>query len=212
MPGDRVVHVVDDDEAVRRSLAFLLEAEELSVHEYESASHFIEAVPDEVPGCIITDARMPDIDGIALLRRLRARGQSVPVILMTGNADIPLAIWAMKEGAVDFIEKPFEDERILTAVREAMKGIEHRNQRNARVSEARARISELSEREREIMDGLVAGKPNKVIAGDLDISPRTVEIHRSRVMSKVGVRSLPELVRLALLAAENIEEALLSGP
>jgi len=212
MAADRVVHVVDDDEAVRRSLAFLLRSEEFSVHEYESASQLLEGVEDGIPGCIVTDARMPDIDGLEFLRRLKVRGQSVPVILMTGNADLPMAIWAMKAGAVDFIEKPFDDERILGAVQEAMRGLEQRKHRNARVSDARTRIAELSEREREIMDGLVAGKPNKVIAGDLDISPRTVEIHRARVMAKVGVRSLPELVRLALLAAENPEEALLSGP
>jgi len=211
MPADRVVHVVDDDEAVRRSLAFLLNAEEFSVREYESASQLLEDIPDGIPGCIITDARMPDIDGLEFLRRLKARGQSVPVILMTGNADLPMAIWAMKAGAVDFLEKPFDDDRILSAVNEAMRGLEQRNLRNARVADARDRIAELSEREREIMDGLVAGKPNKVIAGDLDISPRTVEIHRARVLAKVGVRSLPELVRLALLAAENPEEALL-GP
>jgi len=211
MSGDRVVHVVDDDEAVRRSLAFLLMAEDFNVREYESAAELLDGVPDGIPGCIITDARMPDIDGIEFLRRLKARGQSVPVILITGNADLPMAIWAMKEGAVDFIEKPFQDDVILAAVRDAMQGLEQRNLRNARISDARARVSELTDRERQIMDGLVAGKANKVIAGDLGISTRTVEIHRAHVMTKLGIRSLPELVRLALLAAEDPERALLNS-
>jgi len=211
MSGNRVVHVVDDDEAVRRSLAFLLMSEDFNVREYESAAELLDGVPDVIPGCIITDARMPGIDGIEFLRRLKARGQSVPVILITGNADLPMAIWAMKAGAVDFIEKPFHDDVILAAVREAMRGVEQRNQRNARIAEARARVAELTERERQIMDGLVAGKANKVIAGDLGISTRTVEIHRAHVMTKLGIRSLPELVRLALLAAEDPEQALLNS-
>jgi two-component system response regulator FixJ len=199
MPNEQVVHVVDDDLAVRQSLSFLLASDGLPVRLHESASAFLEVVKDGATGCIVTDVRMPGIDGIAFLRHLKTRGFSLPVIVMTGHADVPMAVEAMKEGAVDFIEKPFDDDMFLAAVRSALRLQEQHAQRDAQVSEVQARLQGLSERERQVLEGLVAGKANKVIAYDLGISPRTVEIYRANVMTKMQAGSLSELVRMALV-------------
>jgi two-component system response regulator FixJ len=199
MPSDAVVHVVDDDVAVRKSLAFLLASDGLAVRLHESASAFLDEVKDIEAGCIVTDVRMPGIDGMEFLRRLKARGSTLPVIVMTGHADVPMAVEAMKEGAVDFIEKPFGDEVFLTAVRSALLRQDRNVHQTPELLQAQARLDSLSERERQVLDGLVAGKANKVIAFDLGISPRTVEIYRANVMSKMQARSLSELVRMALL-------------
>ncbi len=158
---------------------------------------------DAAAGCIVTDVRMPGIDGIELLRRLKARGSSLPVIVMTGHADVPLAVEAMKEGAVDFIEKPFDDELLLAAVRSALAKHQHSAHQEAQASEVHARKQMLSEREHQVLEGLVAGKANKVIAYDLGISPRTVEIYRANVMAKMQAKSLSELVRMALVAGAS---------
>jgi two-component system response regulator FixJ len=199
MPNETLVHVVDDDLAVRQSLSFLLASEGLPVRLHESASAFLDTV--ETPsGCIVTDVRMPGMDGIEFLRRLREHGFAVPVIVMTGHADVPMAVEAMKEGAVDFIEKPFDDDLFLAAVKAALSVREQHAERDAQVSEVQARVEGLSERERQVLEGLVAGKANKVIAFDLGISPRTVEIYRANVMTKMQAGSLSELVRLALQA------------
>lgn len=199
MANEAVVHVVDDDLAVRQSLAFLLASDGLPVRLHESASAFLDAVTEVPAGCIVTDVRMPGIDGIEFLRRLRQRGFTAPVIVMTGHADIPMAVAAMKEGAIDFVEKPFDDDLFLAAVRLALSRQAQHTQQNAQTSEIRARIEALSEREAQVLGGLVAGKANKVIAYDLGISPRTVEIYRANVMAKMQAKSLSELVRLALL-------------
>jgi len=199
MPNEQVVHVVDDDVAVRQSLSFLLASDGLPVRLYESASAFLETVKDTAGGCIVTDVRMPGIDGIELLRHLKARGFHLPVIVMTGHADVPMAVEAMKEGAVDFIEKPFDDDMFLAAVRSALKVREEHAERDAQANEFQARLQGLSERERQVLEGLVAGKANKVIAYDLGISPRTVEIYRANVMTKMQAGSLSELVRMALV-------------
>jgi two-component system response regulator FixJ len=199
MPSDVAVHVVDDDVAVRKSLAFLLASEGLPVRLHESASAFLEEVLSAEAGCIVTDVRMPGIDGIELIRRLKERGITLPVIVITGHADVPMAVEAMKEGAIDFLEKPFGDEVFLTTVREALSRHEKSSHQDAQVAQIQARFEALSERERQVLDGLVAGKANKVIAYDLGISPRTVEIYRANVMAKMQARSLSELVRLALL-------------
>jgi two-component system response regulator FixJ len=199
MPNERVVHVVDDDLAVRQSLSFLLASDGLPVRLHESALAFLDAMTDTSTGCIVTDVRMPGIDGIELLRRLKARGFSLPVIVMTGHADVPMAVEAMKEGAVDFIEKPFDDDMFLAAVRSALRLQEQHAQRDAQITEVQARLQGLSERERQVLEGLVAGKANKVIAYDLGISPRTVEIYRANVMTKMQAGSLSELVRMALV-------------
>ncbi|MFE1600960.1 response regulator FixJ [Methylobacterium sp. ID0610] len=202
MSGDAVVHVVDDDLAVRQSLAFLLAADGLPVRLHESASAFLDAAA-EVTGCIVTDVRMPGIDGIELLRRLRQRGNPPPVIVMTGHADVPLAVAAMKEGAVDFIEKPFDDEVFLAAVRAALECSRRSAGQDEAAAAIRRRIASLSDRERQVLDELVAGKANKVIGQDLGISHRTVEIYRANVMSKMQAGSLSELVRMALTAGQE---------
>ena len=199
MPNEGVVHVVDDDLAVRQSLSFLLASDGLPVRLHESALAFLDAMTDTSTGCIVTDVRMPGIDGIELLRRLKARGFSLPVIVMTGHADVPMAVEAMKEGAVDFIEKPFDDDMFLAAVRSALRLQEQHAQRDAQITEVQSRLQGLSERERQVLEGLVAGKANKVIAYDLGISPRTVEIYRANVMTKMQAGSLSELVRMALV-------------
>ncbi len=200
MPSEAVVHVVDDDVAVRQSLSFLLASDGLPVRLHESASAFLDSVPGPPAGCIVTDVRMPGIDGIEFLRRLKARGFAVPVIVMTGHADVALAVQAMKEGAVDFVEKPFDDDLFLAAIRSALAKQAHSAEQNAQTSEIKARIEALSEREAQVLVGLFAGKANKVIANDLGISPRTVEIYRANVMTKMQARSLSALVRMALLA------------
>ncbi len=199
MPSDVAVHVVDDDVAVRKSLAFLLASEGLPVRLHESASAFLEEVLSAEAGCIVTDVRMPGIDGIELIRRLKERGITLPVIVITGHADVPMAVEAMKEGAIDFLEKPFGDEVFLATVREALSRYEKSSHQDAQVTKIQSRFEALSERERQVLDGLVAGKANKVIAYDLGISPRTVEIYRANVMAKMQAESLSELVRLALL-------------
>ena len=198
MPSEAIVHVVDDDLAVRQSLSFLLASEGLPVRLHESALAFLDAVTAP-SGCILTDVRMPGMDGIEFLRRLRERGFAVPVIVMTGHADVPMAVEAMRQGAVDFIEKPFDDDMLLASVHSALKLQEQQTERDGQLTDAQARLEGLSERERQVLKGLVAGKANKVIAYDLGISPRTVEIYRANVMTKMQAGSLSELVRLALL-------------
>jgi two-component system response regulator FixJ len=199
MSTDALVHIVDDDLAVRQSLAFLLATDGLAVRVHDSAAAFLAAEADRV-GCVVTDVRMPDIDGVELLHRLRQRGAMPPVIVMTGHADVALAVEAMKAGAVDFIEKPFDDELLLSSIRSALAQSDRTMKRESESNAVRARLAELSERERQVLEGLVAGKANKVIGLDLGISPRTVEIYRANVMSKLQAGSLSELVRMALVA------------
>ena len=199
MPSEPVVHVVDDDVEVRQSLSFLLATAGLAVRVYESATAFLDVVKERPSGCILTDVRMPGTDGIEFLRRLKARGFSLPVVVMTGHADVPMSVEAMKEGAVDFIEKPFDDDLLIGMIQSALEAHERVAQRHGQSAEIQARLDSLSERERQVLEGLVAGKANKVIAYDLGISPRTVEIYRANVMSKMQAGSLSELVRMALL-------------
>lgn len=192
---DKLIYIVDDDEAVRHSLALLLESAGHVVEVFEGAAHALESCQTRLPACIITDIRMPEIDGLEFQKKLAARKYDVPVIVMTGHADVPLAVRAMKAGAVDFIEKPFSDDTILGSIDAAMSA-------NARMvdPDLAARLESLTPREREVLELLVVGHPNKVIAHRLDISPRTVEIHRAHVMEKMRARSLPELVRTAMQA------------
>src|SRR5215471_10818457 len=199
MAADAIVHVIDDDEAVRDSVEFLLRTSGIAASTYDSASAFLKALPTAGFGCIITDVRMPGISGIDLLRRLAEMRVKMPVIVITGHGDVPLAVEAMKIGAVDFLEKPFEDELLLGSVRAALNRSQENAARDAERVEMEARLSTLTNREREVLEGLVAGKPNKVIAFDLAISPRTVEIYRANVMTKMDAASLSELVRMALV-------------
>lgn len=200
MPNSAVVHVIDDDEAVRHSLAFMLATAGLAVCVYDSGSAFLAALETLQPGCIVSDVRMPGIDGLQLLHKLRGLGVNLPVIIITGHADVPLAVEAMKAGAVDFIEKPYDDEVLLQAIRAALASYAAASDRDAERTEIRAKLDQLSPREREVLDGLLAGYPNKTIAYDLKLSPRTVEVHRANIMAKMGATSLSSLVRMALTA------------
>jgi two-component system, LuxR family, response regulator FixJ len=199
-PESVVVHVIDDDEAVRESLAFLLRANAIEVRTYESGTVFLGVVPQLKSGCVVTDVRMPEISGIELLRRLKELKSSLPVIVITGHGDVPLAVEAMKFGAVDFLEKPFDDEILLAAVRSALNRQDSDSKRQAERAAIDDRLAALSNREREVLEGLVAGRANKQIAFDLGISPRTVEIYRANLMTKMQAASLSELVRMALIA------------
>jgi two-component system, LuxR family, response regulator FixJ len=198
MAADAIVHVIDDDDAVRQSLEFLLRAAGVRARTYESASAFLNALPAIETGCVITDVRMPGISGVELLRRLSEMQVKLPVIVITGHADVPLAVEAMKNGAVDFLEKPYDDELLLGSVRSALGRSQQNAARDSKRAEIEARLATLTNREREVLEGLVAGKPNKIIAFDLAISPRTVEIYRANVMTKMAAASLSELVRMAL--------------
>jgi two-component system response regulator FixJ len=195
-----LVHVIDDDDALRDSLSFLLGAAKLEVKTYESAEAFLSALPGVNSGCIITDVRMPNMSGVDLLRKLNELEVALPVIVMTGHGDVQLAVEAMKIGAADFIEKPFDDEMLLSAVRAALDRWEDKSREISERSSYVEKLETLSSRERDVLEGLIAGKANKVIAFDLGISPRTVEIYRANVMTKTGANSLPELVRMAMLA------------
>jgi len=198
--AEGLVHVIDDDEAMRDSLAFLLDSEDIESRLYDSAAAFLAALPEVAPGCILTDVRMPEMSGLDLMRRLKAAGVGLPVVVMTGHADVPLAIEAMKLGVVDFIEKPFADDALLSALREALEHGSARRQREGERAAVAARLASLSGREADVLKGLVAGRPNKVIAFDLGISPRTVEIYRANLMTKMQASSLSDLVRMSLLA------------
>jgi two-component system response regulator FixJ len=200
MPFDSTVHVVDDDEALRDSLTFLLRTARLDVQSYPSAAAFLEALPQANLSCVITNVRMPGISGIDLLRRLRELKISVPVIVITGHGDIPLAVEAMRLGAIDFLEKPFDDEVLIASVTAALKQKEGEAKRHGERAEIDGRLAALSNRERDVLGGLVAGRANKQIAYDLGISPRTVEIYRANLMSKMKAGSLSDLVRMALIA------------
>jgi len=199
MTADTIVHVIDDDEAVRQSIEFLLGTSGITARTYDSASAFLNALPTIDSGCIITDVRMPGISGIDLLRRLGEMRIKMPVIVITGHGDVPLAVEAMKIGAIDFLEKPFADDLLLASVQAALNRSQENAARDAERAEVQARLATLTNREREVLEGLVVGKPNKVIACDLAISPRTVEIYRANVMTKMQAASLSELVRMALV-------------
>jgi two-component system, LuxR family, response regulator FixJ len=195
----RIVHLIDDDEAVLDSLAALLETHGFTVEAYPSAQAFLTACPTSAAGCLLTDIRMPEMDGLALQERVVSTYPRLSVIVMTGHADVPLAVRAMKAGAIDFIEKPFPAAAIVEAIERALtESARQRDPTPEPSGEIRERLGSLTPREREVLDGLVAGLPNKTIAYDLGISPRTVEIHRARVMEKMRAKSLSELVRLAI--------------
>ena len=198
MPVNPVVHIVDDDEAVRQSLAFMLGSVGLPIRLYESAKEFLEALDPSLCGCLVTDVRMPEMTGIELLNRIKNRMPLLPAIVITGHGDIPLAVEAMKAGAVDFIEKPFEEEVLLKAVEAALD--KAGGESDGQLPEVLSRLATLSERERQVLEGLVAGQANKVIAAAHGISPRTVEVYRANVMTKMQAKNLPELVRMAVLA------------
>jgi len=194
------IDVIDDDAAMRDSLAFLLDVNGFEPRVHESANAFLNGLPTHVLKCVISDIRMPGMNGIELVRKLKSEGAGCPVILITGHGDVALAVEAMKAGAVDFIEKPFDDAALLGAIRVALQSPPATQVDSTARKEAEARLAELSPRERDVLQGLVAGKINKVIAHELSISPRTVEVYRANLMAKTGARSMSELMRLALAA------------
>ncbi|HEY0149309.1 MAG TPA: response regulator FixJ [Allosphingosinicella sp.] len=200
MASEGLVHVVDDDDAMRHSLLFLLECDGLEARAYESALAFLERLGSMERGCIVTDIRMPGMSGLELVAKLKQEGISDPVIVITGHGDVPLAVEAMKAGVADFLEKPFDDQQLLSAVRRALDRSRDIASHEAERQEIAGRLTELSGREREVLEGLVDGKPNKIIAYDLGISARTVEIYRANVMTKMQAKSLSELVRMTLAA------------
>ncbi len=199
-PETGMVHVIDDDDAARELLAFLLRTARIEVQTYPSAAAFLGALPTTESGCVVTDVRMPGMSGIDLLRQLKELNIPVPVIVITGHGDIPLAVEAMKAGAADFLEKPFDGETMLASVRSALKQQHGEKKRRSERVEIDNRLAALSSRERDVLDGLVTGQANKQIAFELGISPRTVEVYRANLMTKMQASSLSELVRMAITA------------
>lgn len=201
METDQRIYIVDDDEAVRESLAALLASYDYAATTFPSALHFLARCDRNASGCLIADVRMPDMDGLELQEKVSVEFPNLAVVIITGHGDVPVAVRAMKAGAVDFIEKPFDDEVLLAAIRVALSRQDETGQRNSEIAQIRGKISALSERERQVMDGLINGLPNKTIAYDLQLSPRTVEVHRANLMNKMGAGSLSDLVRMALMCA-----------
>ncbi len=199
------IYVIDDDEAIRRSLSFLLKTSGFAVQMFEGGLPFLKAAAGLEPGCVLLDVRMPDMDGLEVQRELRARGVMLPVVIMTGHGDVDMAVAAMKAGASDFIEKPFEKAALLACIAAAQRQSVAERGLSARAQEAQARLNALTDRERDVLDGLIQGLPNKTIAYDLGISPRTVEIHRANLMQKLEVRSLAEALRIAFHAGQGVE-------
>ena len=198
--GTQLVHIVDDEEAIRRSAGFMLRTSGFAVETWESGGAFLHAAKAVDPGCVLLDVRMPEMDGLQVQRELAARGIALPVIVLTGHGDVATAVEAMKNGAVDFLEKPFEKAALLRALEVGFHRIDHRRDELASAREAQVRVAALTPRERDVLAGLARGHPNKTIAYDLGISPRTVEVHRANLMTKLGVASLSEALRIAFAA------------
>ena len=201
--AEKVVHVIDDDDSVRRSVGFMLKTSGYKVQSYSSGAEILKEAKSLETGCILLDIRMPGMDGLEVQQALRNHGVAMPVIIMTGHGDVPLSVRAMKAGAIDFIEKPFEKEVLITAIESGFSELRRADLGREKAKDAGVRLQVLTPREREVLDGLAQGLPNKTIAYDLGISPRTVEIHRANLMTKLGVRSLSEALRLAFAAQEG---------
>lgn len=205
MTEPRLIHLVDDDEAIRRSAGFMLKTSGFRVQTFESGDHLLKSAASLEPGCILLDIRMPGMDGLEVQQALKERGVGLPVVIMTGHGDVTLAVQAMKAGAVDFIEKPFEKAVLLGAIDQAFSRLDRSSEARERAKEAEVQLNGLTPREREVLDGLAQGLPNKTIAYDLGISPRTVEIHRANLMTKLGVKSLSEALRIAFAAQDKAQ-------
>jgi len=200
MNDKKLVHIVDDEEAIRRSMGFMLKTSGFQVETWDSGRAFLKEVRHAERGCILLDIRMPDLDGLEVQRLLAERGVAMPIVIMTGHGDISTAIRAMKAGAVDFLEKPFEKATVIAAIEESFGRLALANSATSRAADAETRLGVLTAREREVLDGLAKGLPNKTIAYDLGISARTVEVHRANVMTKLEVRSLSDALRIAFAA------------
>lgn len=196
----RWVHIVDDEEAIRRSASFMLKTSGYTVHTYASGVEFLQAAKSVEPGCVLLDVRMPGMDGLDVQEAMRERGVTMPVVVLTGHGDVTIAVRAMKGGAVDFIEKPFEKARLIEAIEAALARLDDLEGRATRAQDAAATIAGLTAREQDVLRGMANGLPNKTIAFDLGISPRTVEVHRANLMAKLQVKSLSEALRLAFAA------------
>ncbi|HEY8005361.1 MAG TPA: response regulator FixJ [Methylocella sp.] len=199
MAYESTIHVIDDDPAIRDSLSLLLTTEGHEVRTHESAQSFLEAIGEGENGCVVTVVRMPGLSGLDLIEKMRKRHISMPIIVITGHADIPLAVQAMKQGAVDFLEKPFDEDALLASIQQVLRCKNNDTARKAKVQSILSKLATLTRRENEVLAGLLKGQSNKVIAHELYISVRTVEVHRAMVMAKMEARSLPELVRIALV-------------
>jgi FixJ family two-component response regulator len=200
---DPIVYVVDDDEAVRSSLELLLESVSLPAQSFGSAREFLDKHDPERPGCLVLDLRMPGMSGLELQEELLHRGSDLGIVFLTGHGDVPVAVAAMRNGAVDFLQKPFRDEELLARIRRAMDRGQRTHATRIHKDEIRRRMDRLTPREHEVMEHVVSGKPNKAIAIDLGVSERTVEIHRARVMQKMEAGSLAELVRMVMQGQEE---------
>lgn len=212
MPAEKLVHIVDDDGSVRRSAAFMLKHAGYRVASHVSGVEFLKDAKSAERGCVLLDVRMPEMDGLQVQQEMVARGIDMPVVILTGHGDIALAVKAMRGGAVNFIEKPYEKEELLRAIEEAFARLDRAHDRDMKAGEAKIRLASLTGRERDVLNGLVAGYPNKTIAYDLGISPRTVEIYRANMMEKLRVRSLSEALRIAFIAEEGDEITLVPTP
>lgn len=212
MPAEKLVHVVDDDDAVRRSVSFILKHAGFRVESHVSGVEFLKQAKNADRGCVLLDVRMPDMDGLEVQQEMARRGIDMPVVIVTGHGDVGVAVKAMRAGAVNFIEKPYGKEALLDAIEEAHVRLDRYHDRDMKSAEARVRLASLTGRERDVLDGLVAGNPNKTIAYDLGISPRTVEIYRANMMEKLRVRSLSEALRIAFLAEEGEPPVQISPP
>jgi two-component system response regulator FixJ len=204
MADRRLIHIVDDEEAIRRSASFMLKTSGFDVQAWPSGIAFLKEARNAPIGCVLLDVRMPEMDGLEVQQALLTNGITMPVIVLTGHGDISIAVRAMKAGAVDFIEKPFEKAILLEAIEIAFDRLGDREARAGRAEDARTAIASLTAREQDVLDGLAQGLPNKTIAYDLGISPRTVEVHRANVMTKLGVRSLSEALRIAFAAGLGV--------
>jgi len=200
MSERRLVHIVDDEDAIRRSASFMLRTTGFDTRTYQSGIEFLKDAKHADPGCVLLDVRMPGMDGLEVQRELNDRGIALPVIVLTGHGDISIAVQAMKAGAVDFLEKPFEKGQLMIALEAGFARLERREEAATTAHEAEVRIAALTAREQEVLQGLARGFPNKTIAYDLGISPRTVEVHRANLMTKLEVRSLSEALRIAFAA------------
>lgn len=209
MGTNPIVHIVDDDGAVRNALSLLMEAEGLQARAYASAEEFLEQLNPTSKGCVLLDVRMPGISGLELQQLLKRKHVFFPVIIMTGYADVPMAVQSMKEGAIDFIEKPFDNDRLLQQVQACLQKCEQAQSEQVQHQEAAEKIGRLTRRERQVMELLVQGHQNRVIAENLGISPRTVEIHRARVMEKLEAQSLSDVVRIALTSSGDSQDAII---
>ena len=196
----RTVHIVDDDEAIRQSVGFLLRKADYKVETYPSGTQFLKAVTRETRGCVLLDVRMPDLDGLAVQARLAKTGIALPVIMLTGHGDVTLAVRAIKAGAVEFLEKPFERTVLIAAIETALAQAARADRGDLTAADAVVRLAALTQRERDVLDGMVRGRPNKLIAYDLSIATRTVEVHRANLMEKLSARSLSDVLRIAFAA------------